>query len=175
MGTRVIVYTDHSAIFISKKDSKPRLIQWILLLQEFDSQITDRKWIENQVADHLSRLSFDAQGGEEFCISKKFPDERLFFIDDKETLWYADIVNFLVCSILPSDLKSQQKKRFIHDVKSYFWDEPFLFRMCADQIFRHCVPEEEMESILWHCHGSAYGGHYSSVHTVANILESGFW
>ncbi|KAH9657530.1 hypothetical protein KPL70_023117 [Citrus sinensis] len=57
VGTKVTVYTDHEAIkyLISKKDAKPRLIRWILLLQEFDLEIKDRKETENQVADHLSR------------------------------------------------------------------------------------------------------------------------
>lgn len=54
----MIVYTDHSALkyLMSKKDAKLRLIQWILLLQEFDLEIRDKKESENVVADHLSRL-----------------------------------------------------------------------------------------------------------------------
>jgi hypothetical protein len=59
MNSKVIVYTDHAAIkyLLAKKDAKPRLIHWILLLQEFDVEIRDKKWVENVVADHLSRMN----------------------------------------------------------------------------------------------------------------------
>ena len=56
VGSKVIIYTDHAAIkyFLNKADSKPRLIRWIMLLQEFDLVIRDKKGFENVVADHLS-------------------------------------------------------------------------------------------------------------------------
>ncbi|CAN6567745.1 unnamed protein product [Malus baccata var. baccata] len=79
IGTKVIVFTDHATLkyLLSKKEAKPRLIRWILLLQEFDIEIRDKKGSENVVADHLSRMMHNE---ESLPIAKTFPDEQLMSI-----------------------------------------------------------------------------------------------
>nr|XP_009797491.1 PREDICTED: uncharacterized protein LOC104243910 [Nicotiana sylvestris] len=146
VGTKVTVYTDHSAIryLFKKKDAKPRLIRWVLLLQEFDLEIRDRKEIENQVADHLSRLENRNHVAEGDAIKETFPDEQLLAITSSTVPWYADYVNFIVSGVTPPELTPDNRRRFLHDVRLYMWDEPFLYRLCADQLVRRCVPEEEM-------------------------------
>ena len=127
VGTKVIVYTNHAAIksLLSKKDAKPRLIRWILLLQEFDLEIKDRKGTENQVVDHLSRLESDASTLTKLDITETFPNEQLLMLQHAQMLqqyglpWYADFANYLVSGLLPHELNYQQRKRFLYDVKSY--------------------------------------------------------
>ena len=74
IGNKVVVHTDHSFIkyLMTKKDAKPRLIRWVLLLQEFDLEIKDKKGTENLVADHLSRLE---GASDEVQVNDDFPDE----------------------------------------------------------------------------------------------------
>ena len=110
IGDKVIVHTDHSAIkyLMTKKDAKPRLIRWVLLLQEFDLEIKDKKGIENLVADHLSRLEGPR---DEVQVKDDFLDEQLLAIEDtKPTPWFADYVNYLVAKVIPLEFSYQQKK-----------------------------------------------------------------
>ncbi|XP_059285938.1 uncharacterized protein LOC132039481 [Lycium ferocissimum] len=59
--------------------------------------------------------------------------------------WFADFANYLVTGSIPDEIKSYQKKKFLRDVRQYYWDEPYLFRTCADNIIRRCVPESEYQ------------------------------
>ncbi|RVW19322.1 Retrovirus-related Pol polyprotein from transposon opus [Vitis vinifera] len=173
IGSSIVVFTDHSALkyLLTKQDAKARLIRWILLLQEFNLQIRDKKGVENVVVDHLSRLNIahDTHG---LPINDDFPEESLMLVE--EVPWFAHIANYLVTGEIPSEWSSQDKKNFFAKVHAYYWEEPFLFKYCADTNIRKCVPEQEKHGILSHCHENACGGHFASQKTAMRVLQSGF-
>jgi adenosine/AMP kinase len=91
VNLKVIVYTDHAAIkyLLAKNDAKPRLIRWILLLQEFDAEIRDKKLVDNVVADHLSRINRGQDDKEP--IEDKMRNDHLYRVLDKDT-WMINII-----------------------------------------------------------------------------------
>nr|GEZ33633.1 reverse transcriptase domain-containing protein [Tanacetum cinerariifolium] len=122
------------------------------LLQEFDITIRDKKGSENLVADHLSRLENPHKDVfENKDINKNFPLETL------------------------GRLTSQQKKKFFKDVKHYFWDDPYLFRICVDQIIRRCVHGQEAIDILKACHEGPTGGHLGANLTAKKVFDASFF
>ena len=177
MGAKVIVHTDHAALkyLFQKKESKPRLIRWVLLLQEFDLELGGTKGSKNVVCDHLSRLTTQEINVELPPIEENFPDEHLFHAQASTSPWYADYVNYIVAQVLAKDLDYHQKMRFLNIVKQYYRKEPYLFKMCNDQVRRRCVAEEEIPDILYHCHSSNYRGHFGSHRTAMKVLQSGFY
>nr|GEW77601.1 reverse transcriptase domain-containing protein [Tanacetum cinerariifolium] len=135
--SKSIVYTDHSALkyLLSKQDAKLRLILLVLLLQEFDIIIRDKKGMENLAADHFSRLENPHKDVfENKYINENFPLETLGKISSGSTSWFADFANFHAGDFIVKGMSSQQKKKCFKDVKHYFWDDPYLFQICTDQI-----------------------------------------
>nr|GEV25966.1 reverse transcriptase domain-containing protein [Tanacetum cinerariifolium] len=111
--SKSIVHTDHLALkyLLSKQDAKPRLLRWVILLQEFNIIIRDKKEMENLTADHLSRLENPHKDVfENKDINENFPLETLGML-------------------------TQQKKKFFKDVKHYFWDDPIFSDLCGFKSF----------------------------------------
>ncbi|GJT77436.1 reverse transcriptase domain-containing protein, partial [Tanacetum coccineum] len=172
--SKSIVYTDHSALkyLLAKQDAKPRLLRWILLLQEFDVVIRDKKGAENLAADHLSRLENPHQSElEKKEIIETFPLETLgmvTFRGDDNAPWFADFANYHAGNFVIKGMSSQQKRKFFKDVKHYFWDDILeacqtLFKICADQVIRWCVHGKEALDILEACHNGPTGGQYGKI------------
>nr|GEZ04248.1 reverse transcriptase domain-containing protein [Tanacetum cinerariifolium] len=175
-----IIYTDHSALkyLFAKKDAKARLLRWILLLQEFDFKVIDTRRAENYAADHLSRLEnpyenvFDPKE-----INETFPLESLNKVAHKDpsTPWFADLANYHARNFIIKSMTLQQKQKFFKDARHYFWDYPYLFRTCADQIIQRCVADKEAIDILNACHSGPTGGHYGANYTAKKVFDSGFY
>ena len=79
LGSHVVIHTDHATIkyLMAKKDAKPRLIIWVLLLYEFDLEIKDKKGCDNVIANHLSRVEKTTVQEEGREIAENIPDEQL--------------------------------------------------------------------------------------------------
>ncbi|GJX68910.1 reverse transcriptase domain-containing protein [Tanacetum coccineum] len=144
--SETIVHTDHSALrnIFRKQDAKPRLIRWILLLQEFDIEIKDRK-------------------------------ETLMEINTKDEPWFADFANYLASDIIPKGMTYQQENKFFSDIKHYFWEEPYLFKVLSDGMISRCISRPETRTILEQCHHGPTGGHYGPNTTAKKVLDSYFY
>ena len=161
LGSHVIVHTNHITVkyLMEMKDAKPRVIRWVLLLQEFDLEIKDKNGSDNVIADHLSRLENPTEDERGTQIGENFPDEQLFQVS-VEVQWYADIVNYLASGIMLPEFNYQRKRKLRTDARVYIWDGPLLFRR-VDQIIKRCILEAEQGEILDKCYASPYGGHFA--------------
>ncbi|RVW23234.1 Retrovirus-related Pol polyprotein from transposon opus [Vitis vinifera] len=83
-------------------------------------------------------------------------------------------VENVVADHLSSEWKAQDRKHFFAKIHAYYWEEPFLFKYYAYQIIKKCVPEEEQQGILSHCHENACGGHFASQKIAMKVLQLGF-
>nr|GEU63365.1 reverse transcriptase [Tanacetum cinerariifolium] len=174
--SKTIVYMDHLALkyILAKQDTKPRLLWWILLLQKFDVIIRDKKGAKNLAVDHLSRLDNPHQDKfDKKEITKTFPLETLgmiSFLGDSSTLWFGETANYHARNFIVKGMSSYQKKKFFKNVKHYFWEDPYLFKICADQVIRRCVHGQEAINILTTCHNGPIEGHHGANFTAKKSL-----
>nr|GEW47347.1 reverse transcriptase domain-containing protein [Tanacetum cinerariifolium] len=176
-----IVYTDHSALkyLFAKKDSKARLLRWGLLLQEFTFKVIDIKGAENLAADRLSRLENPHQNVlDPKEKNESFPLETLNMVSSRgnsSSPWFADFANYHAGNFVVKGMSSQQKNKFFKDVKHYFWDDPFLFKIYADQVIRRYVHGQEAIDILKACQYRPAEGHHGPNYTAKKVFDFGYY
>nr|GEZ76011.1 hypothetical protein [Tanacetum cinerariifolium] len=150
--------------------TEKEMLAVVLLLQEFKFKVIDTKGTENLAADHLSRLENPHQNMlDPKEINGLFPLGTLnmvSFCGNSSTSWFADFANYHVGNFVVKRMSSQQKNKFFKDVKHYFWDDPFLFKICADQVIRRCVHGQEAIDILKACHYGSIRGHHGPNYTA---------
>ncbi|RDY05659.1 putative mitochondrial protein, partial [Mucuna pruriens] len=173
LGSKIIVFSDHATLryLLKKPDTKPRLIRWMLLLQEFDIEIRDKKRTENSVADHLSRIERESKP---MHIRDKFRDEQLLHIK-ASTPWFAYICNYVAISQFLPEVSRLHNEKLQSDAKYYIWDDPYLWRLCSDKVIRRCIPHTEINSVLQFSHSALGGGHYGSTQTARKVLDYGLY
>ncbi|CAA7030133.1 unnamed protein product [Microthlaspi erraticum] len=101
--------------------------------------------------------------------------EEVKALRDENLPWYADIVKFMVSGEVPSSFNAYKRKKFFKDARHYYWDEPYLYKRGPYNIYRRCIAEEDVQGVLEHFHGSAYGGHFATFKTATKVLQSGLW
>nr|GEW75975.1 reverse transcriptase domain-containing protein [Tanacetum cinerariifolium] len=140
---------------------------------------TTVKGAENLAADHLSRLENPHQNVlDPKEINEAFPLEKLNMVSfqgDSSTSWFANFAYYHVGNFVVKGMSSQQKNKFFEDVKHYFWDDPFLFKICADQVIRRCVHGQEAVEILKACHNGPIGGHICPNYTAKKVFDFDFY
>ncbi|GJU57664.1 ribonuclease H-like domain-containing protein [Tanacetum coccineum] len=100
-------------------------------LPNFDIEIKDKKGVENVAADHLSRIKND-ETSDDSDVDDNFPGETLMEITTNDTSWFADFANYLVDDVIPKGMTYQQKNKFFVDLKNYFWEDPYLFKLSVE-------------------------------------------
>nr|GEW01483.1 DNA-directed DNA polymerase [Tanacetum cinerariifolium] len=165
--------------FFFREYSKARLLRWVLLLQEFKFKVIDTKGAKNLAADHLSRLENPHQNVlDPKEINEMFPLETLnmvSFCGNSSTPWFANFANYHARNFIVKGISSQQKNKFFKDVKHYFWDDSFLFKICTDQVIRRCVHGQEAIDILKACHNGPTEGHHGLNYTAKKVFDSRFY
>ncbi|GJW48435.1 hypothetical protein Tco_0080081 [Tanacetum coccineum] len=97
------------------------------------------------------------------------------FRGDSSTPWFADIANYHAGNFVVKGMSSQQKKKIFKDVRHYFCEDPYLFRIGADQVIRRCVYGQEAIDILTACHNGPTGGHHGVNYTDKKVFDFGFY
>ncbi|GJW68516.1 reverse transcriptase domain-containing protein [Tanacetum coccineum] len=108
-------------------------------------------------------------------INENFPLETLGKISSESTPWFADYAFYHAGNFIIKGMTTQQKKKFFKNVKHYFWDNPYVFCICADQIILRCVHGQEANDILKACHEGPTGGHHSTNLTARKVFDAGFF
>ncbi|GJR08916.1 reverse transcriptase domain-containing protein [Tanacetum coccineum] len=149
-----IVYTDHSALkyLFAKKDSKARLLWWVLLLQEFTFKEVNEKF---SLSDTLN------------CVLLR---------SDQYHQWFANYANYHAGNFIVKGMSSQQKNKIFKDVKHYFCDDPYLFKVCAEQVIQRYVHGIEALDVLEACHNGPTGGHHCANLIAKKVFDvCSFW
>nr|GEX02749.1 reverse transcriptase domain-containing protein [Tanacetum cinerariifolium] len=151
-------FEDSCQRILSSKSSFPQLQLGIILLHLAGSQ-------------PMLKSSYKAEDGVIISIPPLVGGVADVVVEIKGT----DFANYHARTFVVKGMSSQQKNKFCKDVKHCFWDDPFLFKIYADQVIRRCVHGQEAIDILKACHYGPTGGHHGPNYTAKKVFDSGFY
>ncbi|GJR97144.1 reverse transcriptase domain-containing protein [Tanacetum coccineum] len=137
-------------------------------------QNKDKNGTENVVADHLLRIEND-ETSDNNEIDDNFLGKNLMEISTGDIPWFADFANYFVGDIMAKEMTYEQKNKFFSDLKNYYQEDTYLFKVCSDDMIRRCVSRPETHTILDQCHHGPTGGHYGPTTTTKKVLYSSFY
>nr|GEV99842.1 reverse transcriptase domain-containing protein [Tanacetum cinerariifolium] len=132
--------------------------------------LRQRKTKHFQPIHYASKTMTDAQAHYTTTEKELLAVVMVTFRGDSSTPWFADIANYHARNFIMKEMSSQQKKIFFKDVKHYFWDDPYLFKICTDQVIRRCVYSQEAVDILTTCHNGPTRGYHGANYTTKKSL-----
>ncbi|RDY00716.1 putative mitochondrial protein, partial [Mucuna pruriens] len=139
----------------------------MLLLQKFNIEIRDKKGVENSITDHLSQIE---RKSDPMPIQDEFSDAQLLHIN-MPTPWFPNICNFVAASHFPPEASRLYKEKLKSDAKYYTWDDPYLWRVCNDQVHPKC--RDQFGPPILSC--NTRDDHYGSTQTARKVLDCGFY
>ncbi|GJS64012.1 reverse transcriptase domain-containing protein [Tanacetum coccineum] len=168
--SRTIVFTDHSAI---------KYLRALIKLENPHKNELERQNItESFPLESLGRFEEVKEinvNDNVFNKNENVVLNNVNVLSDNTTPWFADLANYHAGNFVKKGMSSQQKRKFFKDAKHYYWDDPYLFKICADQVIRRCVFGKEANEILMACHNGPTGGHHSANYTARKVFDSGFF
>ncbi|GJR78119.1 reverse transcriptase domain-containing protein [Tanacetum coccineum] len=155
--------------------TEKELMDVVFAFDKFRSYLILSKTIVHTDHSALKHQIDNNESSDDSEVDDNFPGETLMEINTRNEPWFADFANYLVGDIIPKGMTYQQKNKFFSDLKHYFWEEPYLFKVCFDGMIRRCVSGPETRTILDQCHHGPTGGHYGPNVTAKKVLDSGFY
>ena len=184
LGYRIIFHTDHDSLkyLVNKPDLFGRIARWILLLQEFNYEVTVKPGKANANTDYLSRQKgtealedIQAEFPDEFKDEPDRKEEHVLHITGEDESEFSDIIAYLVDRIYPTGLSREEKNVFQHKVAPYTIIHGILFRIGADEQLKRCLEKKERKQVIRALHSGPSGGYFAANTTANWIRSAGYW
>ena len=174
LANQFVFYVDHQALLylVNKPCAIGRIIQWMLILLEFDFTVVVRPRKKHLMADHMSRIK---KGEPPTGIDDDLADATLFLVESIPQ-WSEHIIDVLTNGLTNAQKLGKQKmQQIINKCANYQLIADQLYKRGKDDILRHCPREDETLHIMEEAHQGVGGGNFVADITACKIMLTGYW